>query len=93
MTTTQVRQMKCHHCSSRLRLHVPERQGEGEDADGNFVSTHCYEAWAECPVHGWVSPRLDARTWSREKPIDEPLTREDRRQAIAGLLEMMAIKA
>ena len=79
----------CYRCKSRLRLHVSERQGEGEDDDRNLIATHCYEAWAECPTHGWVSPRLDVRTWSREKPLCEPLNSRDHRQAVAGLLKVM----
>ena len=79
----------CPTCNRRCRIHVDERQGEGEDEDLNLVGTHCFEAWAECPVHGWVSPRACIESWGPERPMDEPLEADDRRQAVNGLLGNM----
>lgn len=83
----------CPTCKRRCTIQVNEREGEGEDEDLNLVGTHCLEAWAECPIHGWVSPRGDIRSWGPERPMDEPLEPDDRRQAVEGLRELMGDQA
>lgn len=82
----------CQTCHRRCAIHVSERQGEGEDENLNLIGTHCFEAWAECPTHGWVSPRGDIRSWGPEVPMNEPLTDSHRREAMRGLRKIMAIQ-
>ena len=82
--------MKCPVCGLKCRIIASTREGEGEDEDGNLIGTHCLEAWAKCPSHGWVSPKADVRSWSPERPMDEGLTEADRATVIRGLREIMS---
>ena len=79
----------CPKCGTKVQIRVSEREGEGENDDGDLVATNCVEAWAECPRHGWVSPRMDIRAWGPERFIDEPIRDYDREMAISGLREIM----
>lgn len=79
----------CPKCRKRCRIRSAEREGEGEDEHGNLVGTHCIEAWAECPDHGWISPKMELDSWSEEVPQSEPCTERHRLAAEEGVVCLM----
>lgn len=71
-------------CGTMPEVKYARREGEGEDEDENLISTHCYEAWVDCPGCGRHSPRMVIECWSDERPLDEPLTKFDISKAKSG---------
>lgn len=93
--TRHVKGLPPCRCGGPVRVRFAERDGEGETYDNDeelvLCTSHCIEAWIDCPRCGWVSESGE-EGWSDEIFLlpgaddwDRPLDEHDIETAVAEI--------